>query len=136
MRIKVFSSFFAFLVSNSLMISTPFGVMRMHPFECSGIVPQCIRMPDLLLTPSTSGIIFLNRGDHVIFSSYLPSGMIYSAFSKVGNTCAVPVIVPRTALPMRLSLFRWMVAMLTLPFVSVVNSEQRSRECRNLAEAY
>ena len=136
MRIKVFSSFFAFLVRISLIVSTPFGVIRMQPLECSGIVPVCIRMPDLPLTPSTSGIIFLNRGDHVIFSSYFPPGMINSAFSKVGNTCAVPVIVPRTALPARLTLFMWMVSMLTLPFVSVVDSEQRSRESRYFAEAY
>ena len=83
-------------------------------------------MPDLPLTPSTSGMIFLNRGDQVIFSSYLPQGMIYSAFSRVRRTLFVPVIAPRTAFPARLIRFRWMVAMFITVFIGVVYPKQGS----------
>ena len=59
------------------------GSTSIHPSECSGFVPQWIRMPSLSGTLQISGIIFLNRGDHVFLRSYVPAGMRKSAFSRV-----------------------------------------------------
>ena len=89
---------------------------KIHPFECSGIEPLCIRIPSLSGTFSIKGRNFLNLGDHVRSTGYVPAGMMKSAFSRVGNlySCLSPnlsinrkAIVPVTALPF--GRLRWRV---------------------------
>ena len=51
------------------------SVMRTHPRECEGLVPKWMRIPDLPLTLSSSGMGFWNRGERVITTLYVPAGM-------------------------------------------------------------
>ncbi len=116
----------------------PKALTSTHPVECSGFVPVWMRMPLRPRTPHTSGSIFLNFGDIVFFSSYVPSGMMYSLFSSVAQTTlSAPigmVAVPRTALLSLLVLIRWMVAIFITVFVRVINSKQGSCKGCNLAK--
>ena len=65
--------------------------------------------------------------------------MIKSAFSSVAHRMlSFPigiVAVPRTALPSLLVRIRWMVAILTPPFVGVIDPEQCPCERADLSEA-
>ena len=116
----------------------PKALTRTHPVLCSGFVPVCIRIPLRFGTPHTSGRIFLNLGDIVFCSSYVPSGMMYSAFSNVAhNIASAPigmVAVPCTALPFRLTRRISIVAMLVPIFIGVVYPEQGSCKGCNLAK--
>ena len=117
----------------------PKALTRMHPVLCSGLVPVCIRIPLRFGTPQTSGRIFLNFGDIVFCSSYVPSGMMNSAFSNVAHSiasCPIGIVaVPRTALPFLLVLVRWMVAIFASIFIGVVYPEQGSCKGCNLAKS-
>ena len=85
-------------------------------------------MPERPGTFPNRGSIFLNLGDMVLVSRYVPSGMMKSAFSSVEHRIlSAPigiVAVPRTALLFRLVLIRWMTAAIVfLDFVRVIDSE-------------
>ena len=47
----------------------------------------------------------------------------------------MPVIVPRTAFPARLSRLRWSVIAIVLALINVIDTEQRTGKGGNLTEA-
>lgn len=79
-----------FIVSRDC-VTIPLTVFRptsMHPSESLAVFPLCMRTPEKYGTFTSSGRFFLNLGDHVITTLYVPYGIAVSPgiFSPFGRT--------------------------------------------------
>ena len=98
-------------------------------------------MPSRSGTSQISGIIFLNLGDHVILSGYVPAGIRREAFSSVGyvsgvrNGRTIFPDTPRPPLEGGVCLVSWIFMIAIFLFVVIVDAQDRAGKSSYLAES-
>ena len=90
-----------FIVSRDC-VTIPLTVFRptsMQPSESLAVFPLCMRIPTKYGTSNSSGSFFLNLGDHVITTLYVPNGIavspgIFSPFMRTVSSHVSQKYVP------------------------------------------